>query len=346
MRFYTPKREVKFSLDTDTFYVYEIDNEGVVVDNTYRSREQGEHYVYVLIKRNWATDMAINRIARMNRIRYRDIGFAGMKDKRATTYQLISSKNPLSSVPKDIEIIPAGSGRRLKMGDLSGNRFRVVIGEDLEKVWRGIQETEGRFLNYFGIQRFGRDGINVKVGLELLRGKFSEALDLYLYHKRENTAVREQGEFPSYLKHERMIIEMRSRYDDKTVWRRIPRNISLLFIHSVQSYIFNVEIDMRFDRADIVDDTCLVGWNTELNTYQKEILSMLNIDREMFRMKILPWLNAKGGKRDIIRYARDIKWNDTDIEFSLDAGSYATVFLDQMVGYNYLNRSIDIKLDG
>ncbi|MCS7122548.1 MAG: tRNA pseudouridine(13) synthase TruD [Candidatus Micrarchaeota archaeon] len=346
MRFYTSKREVRFSLDTDTFYVYEIDRDGVVVDSLYQSRRTGEHFVYVLIKRNWATDVAISRIAEMNNLRYRDIGFAGMKDKRATTYQLISSKSKLTSTPKDIELIPVGSGERLRMGDLSGNMFRVIAGQDLESIRKGIDDTGGRFLNYFGSQRFGKGGVNVLVGLELLRGRLSDALDIYLYYKRENSDLRETGQFPRYLKHERMILDMRKKYDDRRVWARIPRNISLMFIHSVQSYIFNMELDMRFDNSDIIDTTNLVGWSTELNPYQREILDMLNIQKEMFRMEILPSLNAKGGTRKILAHAERIRYDHSSIEFSLDSGSYATVFLDQMVGYSYLNQSEDIKFNG
>ncbi|MEM0471156.1 MAG: tRNA pseudouridine(13) synthase TruD [Candidatus Anstonellales archaeon] len=341
MRFFTHKKSVSFRLDVDTFYVYEIDSRGIIVDDNYKISDPGDHNIYILKKSNWATDNAIMEIAKNNNLRFRDIGFAGMKDKRATTYQRISSQKPLTIKLKDISLILAGKGSRISMGDLWGNMFRVYTGADTAKIAQGIRDTSGKFMNYFGSQRFGRNGINLRVGIALLQGRMSEALDLYLYEPREGSDIR-QNEFPKYLKHERMISQLRSKYDDIRVWKMLPRNFSLMFIHSVQSYIFNQELDIRIDMNDYADKLNLVGWDTELNKYERDILDGLNIEQEMFRMKNLRFLNARGSTRSMFVTPKDLNIYDSYIEFSLPSGSYATVFLDQMVGDMYLNQYISI----
>lgn len=335
MRFFTSRKYANPKLDWDNFTVYEISMDGKVVDDEYTKEGSGEYWIYVMKKINWSTDMAISRIAAMNGIRFRDIGFAGMKDKRATTYQLISSKVRLEKAPKDIELREVGKGEWIKMGDLLGNRFRIC-GDWVKAVAEGIEESNGKFLNYFGIQRFGSRMINVKVGIELLKGNFDKALDVYLYEKREDSDFREKGMFPEYMKHERMIMNLKTKYQSNEIWKRLPRNISLIFIHSVQSYIFNKELDMRYDANDLTDTSNLVGWNLELNKYQKEIMDELGITKDMFKMKSLPFLNAKGKSRKIIEYVKDIAISEC-IYFSLPSGSYATIVIDQMLGYNYLN---------
>ncbi len=335
MRFFTSKKIANPRLDWDNFTVYEIDKTGKIVDENYVNDGFGDNVIYVMKKVNWATDMLIDKLAKMNNLRFRDIGFAGMKDKRATTYQLISSKIKLNKIPKDVYLKEVGYGKRIQIGDLSGNRFKIC-GDWIDKILKGIEESSGKFLNYFGIQRFGKDMINVKVGIELLKGNLDKALDVYLYEKREDEEFRNKGEFPKYMKHERMILSLRNRYLPEGVWKRLPRNISLMFIHSVQSYIFNKELDMRYDCQDIIDKTTIIGWDVEPNKYQKELMDSLEINKDMFKMKTLPYLNAKGTTRNIIEYIKDLSSSNC-IEFSLTSGSYATIAIDQMLGYNYLN---------
>ena len=66
-------------------------------------------------------------------------------------------------------------GNKLKAGHLRGNRFRVLIrdgapaaGERLPPLLARLQ-TLG-FPNYYGPQRFGRDGETLQLGLALLHG--------------------------------------------------------------------------------------------------------------------------------------------------------------------------------
>lgn len=99
-----------------------------------------------------------------------DIGFAGLKDRRAIARQWFS-------VPATREALEgfAGEGfrvlsvhphsRKLRRGALAGNRFSLRVRE-LSGPAAGLAERLERvaaegFPNYFGVQRFGHDGANL-----------------------------------------------------------------------------------------------------------------------------------------------------------------------------------------
>src|SRR3972149_2915385 len=83
--------------------------------------------------RDWETNRLGRQLARSLRISRRRIGFAGTKDKRALSTRLLSFEGvPVDAVRalalKDVEILDAyGAARPLAIGDLLGNRFRIVV---------------------------------------------------------------------------------------------------------------------------------------------------------------------------------------------------------------------------
>jgi len=96
------------------------------------------------------TLQAVSLISRHLRISPKRIGYCGTKDKKAITTQLISF----------FKIEPSQSGDGLRLGDLSGNRFKIVIREvdeqNNEIIESGIDSLKRNgFINYFGLQRFG-----------------------------------------------------------------------------------------------------------------------------------------------------------------------------------------------
>ncbi len=341
MRFLTKTRpNIKITLDKDTFHVYEIDESGTVVNENYRIDEKGSQKVYVLKKVGWSTDTVLKKISRITQVPLKYIGFAGMKDKNATTYQRITVPKEIDVQIKDVELIKAGKRiKKIRMGDLWGNLFHIYHPE-IKKLEPVIEELPGYFLNYFGEQRFGRENITVKVGLLLLKKRWDEALMLYLTEPREqNKEVleirkrikeRELIPFPKHMKHENWILgRLREGKSPKQILLELPRNFSLMFIHSVQSWIFNREIDLRYDANDLVKEGHLVGYESPLNRYQKEILSELGLEKDDFRMKELPTLRAKGSPRNILEQYYDLKI-EKRLEFKLPKGSYATVFLKEL----------------
>ncbi|NPA22637.1 MAG: tRNA pseudouridine(13) synthase TruD [Candidatus Micrarchaeota archaeon] len=343
MRFLTQTRPgISFTLNAQTFHVHEIDQEGKVVNLDYRKDEKGSQHLYIIKKKNWSTDTLLKRLSYLTGIKLKYIGFAGMKDKNATTYQRITLPRPIEPLSiKDVEIVKGGTLiKKLRMGDLWGNLFHVYHPE-IERLSPVIEELPGYFLNYFGEQRFGRKCINVKVGLLLLQERFEEALQLFLTYPRENNPeileIRkriQEGElpsFPKHMKHENWIVgRLREGKSPKQILLELPRNFSLLFIHSVQSYIFNKELDLRYDNQDLVEEGYLVGYDTNINPYQQEILQQLNLTQEHFQMRSLPTLRAKGAPRKMLERYFDLKLFQDHISFKLPRGSYATTFLKEL----------------
>jgi tRNA pseudouridine13 synthase len=106
---------------------------------------------------------------------------AGLKDRRAVTRQFVSvpatCEPSIGRIETDrIRLLRSARHRnKLRTGHLRGNRFSLLVREvDAEAKVRctAVAETIGRlgFPNYYGEQRFGREGETLKMGLDLLRG--------------------------------------------------------------------------------------------------------------------------------------------------------------------------------
>lgn len=117
-------------------------------------------------------------------IRRDEIGVAGLKDRDAVTTQWISIPVAAGSAlggfahPEIRLGPPHPHGQKLRRGHLRGNRFEIVLRDldvepalAVERVEAKLAAiaAEGGLDNYFGEQRFGREGANVERGLAALR---------------------------------------------------------------------------------------------------------------------------------------------------------------------------------
>lgn len=90
--------------------------------------------------------------------------------------------------------------KELKLGDLSGNRFTLVLRSvkgDKKLIEESILSLKRNgFINYFGMQRFGTTDISTyTIGKSILLGNFQEAVDLLLTpQKCDNDEVRNAKE--------------------------------------------------------------------------------------------------------------------------------------------------------
>ena len=72
----------KIKQQPEDFRVVEIPN--------YEIRDKGEYPIFLLRKRNYTTEQAIQKVADYFHIKPKFIGYAGIKDKKAITEQYIS----------------------------------------------------------------------------------------------------------------------------------------------------------------------------------------------------------------------------------------------------------------
>ncbi len=141
----------------------------------------GEHLWLRVRKRGLNTDQLAKRLARIAGIQRRDIGYAGMKDRHAITEQWFSLHLPgrddpeWHGLPEGVGIVEAvRHTRKLKTGALAGNGFEIVLrdcsGDRAALATRVESIRREGVPNYFGEQRFGRNGENIAKARALFAG--------------------------------------------------------------------------------------------------------------------------------------------------------------------------------
>lgn len=148
---------------------------------------QGEHLLLEVEKRGLSTPAAARRLARALGRPEGAVGFAGRKDARAVARQRFSVQGADPDRARGLELeglrvlAVARHPRKLRPGQLAGNRFRLVL-RDLERAHRPRVEATLAHLereglpNYFGEQRFGRHGWAHELGRLLLLGRDGDYL--------------------------------------------------------------------------------------------------------------------------------------------------------------------------
>lgn len=173
---------------------------GTVIQAAFRSRpsdfvvdeilgfepdESGEHDLLRIEKTGANTQWVARRLAAHAGVRPVDVGYAGLKDRHAVTTQWFSVRRPNrdgtdwsgfeAAGVRILEV--AQHGRKLRPGSHAANAFRIVLrGSGIaarEPEFRACAEAVSAYgvPNYFGPQRFGRDGRNVELAAMLFAGK-------------------------------------------------------------------------------------------------------------------------------------------------------------------------------
>ncbi|MDX1336231.1 MAG: tRNA pseudouridine(13) synthase TruD, partial [Gammaproteobacteria bacterium] len=146
--------------------------------------ETGEHLWIRVRKTNANTAWVARKLSEITGVKQKDVGFAGLKDRHAVTTQWFSLPDTAHSIDlsegslaPDIEILEImRHGRKLRRGALKGNHFRIRVREaqggaaDVQQTV--VQVRAGGVPNYYGEQRFGRDGHNIEQALGLFQGTY------------------------------------------------------------------------------------------------------------------------------------------------------------------------------
>lgn len=141
---------------------------------------EGEHLVVQIRKKNLSTEELLKLLSSHLGIKAKEIGYAGLKDKNALTSQFISIpyllKEKLETLNHPlIKILQTTRHHnKIKIGHLKGNRFFVrlkkVTPQFAQKILNILPLLENQgFPNYFGYQRFGKDGDNYNTALEIIK---------------------------------------------------------------------------------------------------------------------------------------------------------------------------------
>jgi len=142
----------------------------------------GEHLFVEIEKERLSTPALARAAAREFELAARDVGYAGRKDAQARTRQWISLRGVAASHAQRLEsprvhvLRVARHERKLRLGQLAGNRFELVLrgigAPDRERLERRLATLARRGLpNSFGPQRFGVRGAAAQLGRLLLAGR-------------------------------------------------------------------------------------------------------------------------------------------------------------------------------
>ncbi|BCD60047.1 MULTISPECIES: tRNA pseudouridine(13) synthase TruD [unclassified Nitratiruptor] len=245
------------------------------------------------------------------------IGYAGLKDKHATTIQYISLHKNLYKLLKRfkhpaIKIIATTlHNKPISMGDLLGNRFVMRVHDvvDFQKLqdlahWTAIHGMP----NYFGHQRFGRDGLQkAKAFVEgdyFTKDKKMQKFLLFIYQS-----------------------DLFNRWLDERV-RKSSGYFKLLrgevYRKGEKLFVSDTILQEPFLKKEIVPTGLLPG--------SKVIRS--KGEAKKIETKYDALLPLQGERRDAIVYPKisDIKKEGDGawLEFTLPKGSYATIFLENL----------------
>ena len=141
----------------------------------------GEHLLVEVEKRGENTARVAEALARVTGTDPATAGWCGAKDRHAVTRQWFSLRDP----PGDAWLEPGSGesgwqvldavrhGRKLRRGDHAANRFRLRIRLEEPVPADAEQQIRDRLAagvaNYFGPQRFGRDGGNLELARRWVR---------------------------------------------------------------------------------------------------------------------------------------------------------------------------------
>ena len=139
----------------------------------------GEHLILKVRKKGVSTNEMLNIFSRNLGIKRTEIGYAGLKDKNALTIQYISihkkfAKQIENFNAENIKILSATYHKnKLKLGHLRGNKFYICVKKvdkinaiKIEEICKIL--VQNGMPNYFGMQRFGKNGDNFTQGRAIL----------------------------------------------------------------------------------------------------------------------------------------------------------------------------------
>lgn len=151
---------------------------------------EGEHCCLRIKKSGLNTDDVAKCLAQVAGVSRQDVSYAGMKDKQAVTTQWFSVHLPGKADPDwrtiesdEIEILATQRhNKKIKRGSLRGNYFQITL--------RDCEGAQSDFLerldlistcgvpNYFGEQRFGIEGQNLRRAKQLFSGELKKVTKL------------------------------------------------------------------------------------------------------------------------------------------------------------------------
>ncbi|MBP7485649.1 MAG: tRNA pseudouridine(13) synthase TruD, partial [Aquabacterium sp.] len=247
-----------------------------------------------------------------------DVGYAGLKDRYAITRQWFSIYLPKGETPDltqlqhpEFKVLSQSRHvKKLRPGDLLGNRFRIVLRDvtggpgAIEALESNLKSVASQGVpNYFGAQRFGFEGGNVEQGRAMLAR------------------------------------EIRVRNPKKKG----------IYLSAVRSFVFNEVLALRIQQGlwgktltgDVMDEVGqptgpLWGRGRVTTTDQAQALENGVAERHATLCDGMEHAGLDQDRRALVASPVDMSWewlqaDQLALTFSLSAGNYATSVLNELL---------------
>ena len=152
-------------------------------------------------------------------------------------------------------------------------------------------------------------------------GDFKEALKLY----------------PRFMRFERALLDKLNRYPNDFVgaFKQLPKNTYKIFTHAYQSHLFNKLLSEKIKKKESLKGSGpLIGYESKLKENELKLLKKEGFEQEQLRVSAFPEASVKGSERKYLAKVKilDHKFENKNlkIDFELEKGSYATVFLGEL----------------
>lgn len=306
----------------------------------YAPSGSGEHTFVFVEKRLRNTEDVARALARFAGVSPREVGYAGRKDRVAVTRQWFSvpaldPARALGFEAPGVRVLEAARhGHKLRTGQLRANRFQIVVRDvDAARAERAVRHLEALRLsgmpNRFGEQRFGRDGANAARGFAFLRGE------------------RQGGRAPDRREIRFAVSALQAAvFNDALASRTLPLDAveagDLAEVHA-SGGVFRVEDPEREGpraAAGEISATGPIFGSRSLEPSgaplerERAALRANGIDPDR-PLPSLPGLRLRGARRSLRVFPSEVEATAEAgvlrLGFTLPAGSYASVLLDEVL---------------
>jgi len=315
----TPKIDFKFVQNPTDFIVDEVP--------LGRFKNRGKYLVLLVKKVEMTTWDMVAVFANYLAIPAQDIGYAGLKDKHATTTQYISLDIKHEKILKkfkhpQVKILKSFKhDKHIRMGDLEGNRFSInlhfvdnIEAGRIEKIAR--KTAKMGLPNYFGYQRFGRNKDSIEQAREMVKG------DVFIADAKVKNFLISiyQSQFFNEWLRERVI---KSKEQNGGVFQLLKGDVYI----SKDKKLSTPKLipTKEFQARKLIPTGLLCG---------RGVFRSRDEARDIEKKYDDEFLQEKGYRREALVFPQDIeckydkKQTMINIKFTMPKGSYATVFLE------------------
>lgn len=316
------------------FRFYQNIDDFVVEEQPIKFAGRGNFIIAKIKKKGLGTWDLIESLANGLQIYENELGYAGLKDKNATTTQYISIPKKYSKDLKrfrhhKIEILETTlHGTKLNIGDLAGNRFEINLHdvkiEDVGKIEKLLKQISKIGMpNYFGFQRFGHES---EQNLEKARKYIYE--DLIIKDKKLSKML--VSAYQSDFFNKWLVTRLKSSTETfKAINGDVFRDYSKDRFFTPKNL---TEIILKdYEAKKIVPTGLLPG---------RQAFRSINDARVIEEKFDDTYIQEKGYRRDAIVYPKDIfvqyhkETKKCKVKFTLPKGSYATVLIENIMNRN------------